>query len=220
MDKIGLFLAVGVLAAIAIWWFTRKPTGPIYPGMSWPGGGPSVVSMDPLDWNFRYGSGISGHPFPAINGFMFAIPSAGDVDYLTTDVSINAKEKVSFLVEIVTTGTPLFRATDGGSPASFGVMLEARNDDLVSQDGRWWSRLHREPLGGGVFSFELSLTDLDEWSNVLGRTAASRPEAFRAAIANLGAVGFTFGATAFGHGVRVEPGTGTAVFALRQFDVR
>src|ERR1043165_214294 len=160
----------------------------------WPGGGPSTVSMNAADWDFRNDTGAHGHP-DAGPSFIWS----GEVDYLTTDVSIAATDRAKATVKIEGAGN--FVAADGCTPAAFGIMLEVRNDDLRQEDGRWWARLQRPPLGNATYDFDVPITDLTQWSNVQGHVAMDRPDQFNAAMANIGAVGLTFGACSFGHGV-------------------
>src|SRR5512135_3648928 len=48
----------------------------------------AAISLVARDWQFRFGSGISGHPTQdADGGFSFAFPSRGDIDYLTRPYS-------------------------------------------------------------------------------------------------------------------------------------
>ena len=189
-------------------------------GTWWPGGGPATVRMDAAAWDFRYGVGTPAHPAPAPVGFTFQFPASGEVDYLTTNVSINAKTIAHAVVKVeAVSGTPAFKATDGCTPAAFRIMLEARDDDGRNVDKRWWARLNGPALSApGNYVMDVSLTDLTQWSNVQGTIATVRPNNFRDAIANLGAVGITFGACAFGHGVSVTGGT--ARMTVTEFTVQ
>jgi hypothetical protein len=213
-------IALAAVAVLVVLWLTRKKTGIVIPGVGWSGGGPATVSVAASAWDFRYGTGISGHPTQEAAGFSFLFPTSGDVDYLTTNVSINAGSHVHCVAKVeAVSGSPMFVASDGGSPATFGVILEVRGDDMVSEDGRWWARVNRGALWApGNYTFDVPLTDLSRWSNVQGRIASDRPAQFRDAIANLGAVGLTFGAISFGHGVSVSGGT--AKMTVTEFSVQ
>jgi len=183
----------------------------------WAGGGPSIVSMDIENWNFRYGAGVPQHAqnVPG-GGFAFEFPTSGDIDYLTTNVSIAAKDKAHAVIKIEGTA-PTFTASDGCSPAAMHIMLEVRGDDIRQEDGRWWARLNGPPLGVGDYTIDVSVTDLSQWSNVQGHVATDRPAQFRGAMANLGAVGITFGACSFGHGVTA---TGSPRMTVTEFSVQ
>ncbi len=181
----------------------------------WAGGGPSTVSMAAKDWTCRYAAPCA--LTAASVGFSFVLPQ--ETDYLTTNVAISAKTNARAVVKIeAVSGSPSFTATDGCLPAAFGIMLEVRNDDMRAEDGRWWARLNRVPLAPGNYVMDVSLTDLGQWSNVQGHIATDRPAQFKAAVANLGAVGLTFGACAFGHGVSVTGGS--AKMTVTEFTVQ
>ncbi len=181
----------------------------------WAGGGPATVSMNPAAWTCRYAS-----PYQitaAGTGFTLMFPQ--EIDYLTTNVTIAAKDRVFVKVQIETvSGAPTFTATDGCTPAAFGIMLEVRGDDMRAEDGRWWARLARPALSAGNYVMDGPLTDLSQWSNVQGHIATDRPAQFKAAVANLGAVGLTFGACAFGHGASVTGGS--AKMTVTEFSVQ
>lgn len=198
-----------VLAALALFALAGCGIAGLPGTVFWAGGGPAVVSMNPAAWTFRYGSGISGAPQAAPGGFAFTFPTSGDVDYLTTNVTIAAKGIAHAVAKIdALSGAPTFAATDGCTPAAFRIMLEVRNDDGSQEDGRWWARLNGPALSTpGSYVMDVSIADLSQWSNVLGHVATDRPAQFKAAMGNLGAVGFTFGACAFGHGVTVAGGS-------------
>jgi hypothetical protein len=172
----------------------------------WAGGGPSTVSMACGDWDFRYGSGMPAHPSCTASGIAFEW--TGELDYLTTDVSTAAKDKAHAVIKLeALSGSPVFKASDGGSPAACRIMLEVRNDDMRHEDGRWWARLNGPALSApGNYVMDVSIADLDQWSNVRGQVASTRANQFRAAMGKLGAVGITCGANSFGHGVSVEGG--------------
>jgi hypothetical protein len=76
-------------------------------------------------------------------------------------------------------------------------------------------------LGAGSVALVGDLTDPSQWTSVFGRSGAANEPLFRAALADLGAVGFTFGGGCFfGHGVYITPGSGEAVFTATRFVVR
>lgn len=188
------------------------------PGATWPGGGPAVVSMAATDWDFRDPTGAHGHPEQATSGVTFAF--VGEVDMLTTDVSIAAKDRVHALVRIDAPPTTTFRASEGTCPPTFRIFLEVRFDNLTAnggEDGRWWARLQGQPVTPGTSVTDVSLTDLSQWSNVQGHIASDRPAEFKATITKLGAVGITFGGCAFAHGVIPS---GEARVTISEFSVQ
>jgi hypothetical protein len=87
---------------------------------------------------------------------------------------------------------------------------------------RWWSNRVAYQLASGAANLKASLTDLSQWTGVLGEKAnasAAASVGFKQAMANLGNVGFSFGGGCFhGHGVRVSGGG--ARFAVTSFAVK
>ncbi len=187
------------------------------PGVTqnWPGGGPATVSLDPADWDFRNDTGAHGHPEGPGVSFLWS----GEVDYLTTDVSIAATQRAHAVVRLaVASGMPTFVAADGCTPAAMRIMLEVRGDDLRQEDGRWWARLDGPPLQAPAdYDLDVSIADLTQWSNVQGHVASDRENQFKGAMANLGAVGITFGGCFFGHGA--SPQNGTVRLTITEFTV-
>ncbi|MGB8062143.1 MAG: hypothetical protein WCF26_09630 [Candidatus Sulfotelmatobacter sp.] len=123
---------------------------------------------------------------------------------------------MTFKVESV---TPQYEVLDPSDipPATTRVFIEQQGDDLISPNGRWWADASKYNLGsqdGETITFTVPLTP-DQWTNVYGQYD---PNAFHAALENIGWVGFTCGGQyTAGHGVAL--GSGTAKYLLIDFHV-
>ncbi len=178
--------------------------------------------MDPAAWFILYSVGTPPHPAAnAAGGWTFDVPPApGSVHYVTTPTSGYANAQIGAQVVVEASVDAVFdfhTAPDNtceGAPSSARLFLQRRGDDMSGTPGttefyRWWN-VNGLPLRAGSDTMLGSLTNPAEWSSVLGRRGDSSPEAtaaFNAAIADLGAVGLTFGGGCFyGHGVRMTQG--------------
>jgi hypothetical protein len=193
----------------------------------------TVVRMDAQAWAMLYSPGMLAHPSPReTGGWYFDFPSApGSVHYVTTAVNLIASKRVSASVEVTTTGTPTFEyALDVNNtcvnPAHVRFLLQEKGDDLSGAGGkqyyRWWSINAAYELAHGLTTLTAQVSDLSQWSSVLGERAdasAAATAGFKQAMNNLGAVGFSFGGGCFyGHGVRVSGGG--ARFAVTSYTVK
>ena len=189
----------------------------------------SSLSMASSQWTFRFSPGMPATPSPSDNGWQFAFPGSNGVHYLTTGQRPpTASQSITASIAIETTGSPFFEyhteaANTCDSPAAVRLFFQRRGDDM-SGDGafefyRWWSNPVAYQLGSGLISLTGDLTDASQWTSVFGQSGAGANEtAFRAALADLGAVGFTFGGGCFfGHGVYVTPGSGQAIFKASRY---
>jgi hypothetical protein len=183
----------------------------------------NVASLDPQSWYIYYSAGMPPNPPADIEGaWSFEFPSSetgGHVNYVQTP--FNAKTtlhnvSITFRVE---SGAPQYRVLDSGDilPATIHLFIEQQGDDLINPNGRWWAQTSGYNLGSRdseTITFIVPLTS-DQWSNVYGQ---QDPQAFAAALENIGWVGLTCGGQYFwGHGVAL--GSGSAKFILIDFQV-
>lgn len=187
--------------------------------------------MAASDWTFEYSPSMPRHPRAIGNGWQFEFPDKKAVGYLTTSQRpASASESMTASITIETAGNPFFEyrteaSNNCGGQATVRLYFQRRGDNM-SGDGayqyyRWWSNPVAYQLAGGSIELVGNLADPSGWSSVLGRNGADNEAAFRAALADIGTVGFTFGGGCFfGHGVYVEPGTGQAVFTASAFTIR
>ena len=193
----------------------------------------TVVPMNAQAWTILYSPGMPPHPTPQIGGgWYFDFPTEpNSVHYVLAAVSMAASGDVEANISVTTTGTPVFvynLQPDNNCvyPAHVRFLLQQKGDDLSGRNGkqyfRWWSNSVAYQLAPGQANLRASLTDLIQWTSVLGEKAngsAAATTGFKQAIANLGNVGFSFGGGCFfGHGVRVSGGT--ARFAVTGYAVK
>ena len=164
-------------------------------------------------------------------GWQFEFPTQNGVHYLTTSQHpASASTSISASIEVATIGTPFFEYHTEASntcdaPASVRLFVQRRGDNM-SGDGayefyRWWSRSAAYVLSTGSIVLVGDLTDPSQWTSVFGKSGDTNEPSFRAALADLGDVGFTFGGGCFyGHGVYVTPNTGGAIFKAKDFVIR
>lgn len=149
---------------------------------------PSAVSMDITRWDIRFSPGMS-HPAADGSGWFVDLPTAPDaLHYIQTSVH------------------PL--------PATVHVYIERRGDDLSKYYYRWWSQEHytfHDGTGSDTVTLSVPLS-ADRWVDVdgcyPGAPDLACPSLFEDAVADIGAVGVTFGGQEFyGHGVGLNSGS-------------
>lgn len=189
------------------------------------------LNMSASAWNFQYSPNMPSHPTAAGSGWQFAFPTQRGVAYLTTaQRPPSASEWIKATISIDTVGNPFFEfRTDASNTcdgtATVRLYFQRRGDDMSGngdfQYYRWWSHPVAYELSSGRVDLVGNLADPSAWSSVLGKSGASNESGFRAALADIGSVGFTFGGGCFfAHGVYVAPGTGQAVFSASTFEIR
>lgn len=192
---------------------------------------PSVgVSMASAQWNIQFSSGMPLHPSTnAGGGWYFDFPAPpGSVHYVTTAVDMAASENMRAVIQVSTTGAPIFhyRLRPGNTcdvPAHVRLYLQQYGDDMTATKEfyRWWSNPAAYTLEAGSATLDVPFAP-DRWTSVFGKrgTDSAQAEAgFKQAIANLANVGFTFGGGCFfGHGVNVTGGA--ARFVATAFSVQ
>ena len=189
------------------------------------------LSMAASDWSFEYSPSMPRHPRTVGSGWQFEFPHKEAVGYLTTaQRPTSASQSITASITVETEGNPSFEyraeaANTCGGQATVRLYFQRRGDNMSGvgayEHYRWWSNPVAYNLGSGSVDLIGDLADPSAWTSVLGRSGADNEAAFRAALADLGKVGFTFGGGCFfGHGVYVEPGTGQATFTATAFTVR
>jgi len=183
----------------------------------------NVVSLDPQSWYLFYSTGVPLHPAADPQGvWSFEFPSTGTgghVGYIQTPFNATTTLHHVIMTFKVQSNAPQYDVLDPSDipPATIHLFFEQQGDDLSNLDGRWWANASRYNLGsqdGQTLTIAVPLTP-DQWTNVYGH---SDPNAFYAALANVGWIGFTCGGQYFwGHGVAL--GGGSAKFILIDFRV-
>jgi hypothetical protein len=182
-------------------------------------------------WTFQYSPSMPLHPAAAGAGWQFSFPDARAVGYLTTNQRpASAADSIRAAISVETAGSPffVFRTEDFNTcpgQATVRLYFQRRGDDMSGAGQyefyRWWSNPVGYELANGSVELVGNLADASGWTSVFGRTGSEHEADFRAALADIGSVGFTFGGGCFfGHGVYVQPGTGQAVFTASAFTIR
>jgi hypothetical protein len=165
-------------------------------------------------------------------GWYFDFPTVpNSVHYVLAAVNMAASSYVNASILVTTTEATVFvynLQSDNTcvSPAHVRFLLQEKGDDLSGTNGkqyfRWWSNSEAYQLAPGLANLRASLTDLSQWTSVLGEKAngsAAAATGLKQAMANLGNVGFSFGGGCFyGHGVRLS--SGGARFAVTRYAVK
>ncbi len=195
--------------------------------------------MQAAAWHFLYSPGMAA-PHQGTGGWFFPFPqypaaslpcrndqACPGVHYLVTapGSSLTGYHRIVMAGRIVVTGNPRFQyrtepANTCDFPASVRLFIERKGDDLYHDYYRWWSNPLHVELKEGYFRLVVLLTP-SEWSSVFGHFGNSSGAAaagFRAALANAGNIGMTFGGGCFfGHGVNISGGA--ASFVVTAFRV-
>jgi hypothetical protein len=176
------------------------------------------------DWDFMYGKGTPEHPTQNYAsdgtnaGFKFSIPVyPNQVDYLMCEpAGLALKDRIRIDYRIGTSGSAKFIPDGKTAPkaCSIHIMIQRDGDDLTAskEDYRFWYSVGIPLVHGGTSTAPLSLycpiDDLTKWTNVFGKKASDRGNAFPTLLNNLWRVGMTFGGAGhYGHGVSVTGGT-------------
>ena len=188
------------------------------------------LSMSADAWSFKYSSPMPAHPRAADGGWQFDFPTVKSVGYLTTSQRpASATQSITAVIAVGVVGEPFFEyRTEAVNtcdvPATVRLFVQRKGDDMSGvgqyEFYRWWSRTAAYQLAPGGAVLVGDLTDPRQWSSVLGKDGSASEAAFRAAMADIGNIGFTFGGGCFyGHGVYLT-GSGQAVFTASEFTVR
>jgi hypothetical protein len=180
-----------------------------------PAGVKAQVSMAASAWVFQYSPNMPPQPSASSGGgWYFDFPSVDGVHYLVTAVSGAVTGTITLNYEVSTTGTPVFdfhtkpNNTCNTPPGAVSLYFQRRGDDITGRGTlgsyRFFTRPMVSILKAGPATLSVPL-DPSQWINVWGQNDAT---GFAAAIADLQAIGMTFGGGCFaGHGVFVTGGT-------------
>jgi len=131
------------------------------------------------------------------------------VNYVQTPFSATTTLHRVSMTFRVDSDAPQYKVVDSSDvlPATFRLYFEQQGDDLRNPNGRWWAPASKRDLGSidnNTLTIAVPLT-YDQWTNVDGQ---QDPQAFSAALGNVGWIGVTFGGQYFaGHGVALTSGT-------------
>lgn len=180
-------------------------------------------------WAWQWSPGTA-KPVQMKHGFGISIPtyngplpcksdqSCASAHYLVTDPIRPLVGAKSITVSgcIWFTGKPVLHwqtepANHGSEPAAFHIYFQRRGDNWTGKNQteffRWWSNPGKVVIKPGPFTLTVPLR-YGKWSSVQGyKTTGAALQGFRAAMANPGKIGMTFGGGwFFGHGLNVRGG--------------
>ena len=203
-------------------------------------GGPSApppttemirVTMNPGSWYFQASPGMPLNPMAhPEGGWSFNFPPRDGAHGVIHTVIGSAPKEIRITGRVEGAG-PLV-AVDGCAPPRVRIFLQKRGDNYTlpsseanqslnltspsaRENWRWWNE--GSILEPGASFDVIAPLQPDKWSQVWGRSGATRVAAFTDAISNLQAVGVSLGACSAMHGVYAN---GPARFVLKEFSVR
>lgn len=214
MNK-ALALTIGTLATIGSVAVAATP-----PASEW--------DIGPVIRGTNYSQGMPRQPRPLRSGWSFDFPyadaRAGHVHYVTFDPgSLEGASRIVVRYRVDAARNVRFVPQENPAETATVSLVFQRGGDNWSARGRyefyrWYSPYATvQPIGPGEYEMSVSLSD-PGWISVLGRSPATNPRAFAAALENAERVGLVFGwGGGRGHGVYA---TGPARFTLLSFDIR
>jgi hypothetical protein len=189
-------------------------------------------SMIAADWDIRFSPGMPEHPTQKGKGWQFSFPryegelpcldhlrpACPSVHYLTTRAEGPLRgESISVTIEIIGAATFRYRLEPENTcdnPATVRLLIQRRGDDFTREFYRWWSNPLAIELAEGKKTINVPLAP-DQWSSVFGKKGDVAEREFRAALVDIGNIGFTFGGGCFfGHGVNAS--RGESIFTLSE----
>jgi hypothetical protein len=189
---------------------------------------PGAISLDPARWEIgpiingkNYSPGMPSQPTAEGSGWSFTFPAQDGVHYVTSPLAGSLMAGGEVKVRFSITGPGRLLPTQGDPPARIRLFLQRRGDDWSGAGRhefyRWWS-VGNVVLAAGKQELAARLIP-DQWLSVFGKRGDHPAAAgqLAATIANLQAVGQTFGGMFAGHGVfAVE---GPSRFTLESYEV-
>ena len=206
-------LALGVAATVAAPVLAEVP-----PAHAW--------EIGPIIKGRNYSVGMPLQPEDTREGITFDIPNIreryGHVHYVTFDPgSLRGARSITMRYRVdAAPGTRFVPQESTEEQAYMSLFFQRRGDSWNAKGPyehfRWYSPSDRKiPLRAGTHTVTFPLGG--DWISVYGKPSSQNPEAFRAALAQAGRVGFTFGSdSGRGHGVYA---TGRASFTLLDFEI-
>ena len=195
------------------------------PALSLPRG---ALSLDPVRWQIgpmidgrSYSPGMPSRPSADGSGWTFSFPEQDGVHYVTTPLSSSLTGCSAVRARFSINGPGRLVPTQGDPPARLRLFLQRSGDNFTAAGAyefyRWWSLTSVE-LVAAEHELTAPLAP-DQWLSVLGKRGDHPAAAgqFATAIANLQAIGQTFGGMFAGHGVYVVEGWSR--FSLMSYEI-
>ena len=193
-----------------------------------PSASSGAISLDPARWQIgpiiygkNFSPGMPSQPTAEGSGWSFTFPAQDGVHYVTTPLSGSQTSRGGVTIRFSIVGRGRLVPTQGDPPARIRLFLQRRGDNWSGTGEyefyRWWS-VSNVVLVAGEHQLAAPLVP-DQWFSVFGKRGDHPGAAgqFAATLANLQAVGQTFGGMFAGHGVfAIE---GSSRFTLKRFDM-
>ena len=190
-----------------------------------PSSAPIVLNMNASSWVFQYSPNMPGTPTQVGTGWLFNFPSVNGVHYLVQGGNGRiVGSGMSANVSITKTDGALFMEAQpcgdyNPMNAKFRFYFQRRGDDVSGQGVyeyyRWFtSEGYSLASGDGTFTVPF---DPAKWVSVFGKTGDTNPSGFASAMADVQAIGITFGGCFAGHGVFVSEGQ--AIFQANEVKI-
>ena len=187
-----------------------------------------AISLDPARWQIgpiihgkNYSPGMPSRPTAEGSGWGFTFPAQDGVHYVTNTLRGSQIGRGEVRARFSIAGPGRLVPTQGDPPARLRLFLQRRGDDWSGAGAyefyRWWS-VSNVVLAAGKHELAAPLVP-EQWLSVFGKHGDHPAAAaqFAAALADLQAVGQTFGGMFAGHGVfAVE---GASRFALESYEI-
>lgn len=215
MQKSLLIAAIGIASVATV----ASSAGPA----------PSSWEIGPIIRGKNYSVGMPLRPEPTRRGWSFEFPHTtradGHVHYVTyRPRSLAGKSQIKLRYRVDAAQSTKFVPQEHPHlPGTVSLFLQRQGDNWSAKGRyafyRWYAPGHSvQQIAPGVHEMTVSLDD-PQWVSVLGgRTPASHPTEFEAALENAGRIGLVFGSTsARGHGVFA---TAQAEFELLLFEIQ
>ena len=216
---------VALIAVVALVWLLQKKDKPdsvpdnIMTADAW--------EIGPIIGSENLSSGLSIHPAAVAAGMAIDIPyppppEAGSVHYVTVPTaSLTGKTKVTLVCELVMAeGVKLCPVKSPASPSLLTLYFQRKGDNWTGtgefETYRWFASFATQTdLTAKEYTIEARFDD--NWTAIQTSSRATQPEAFAAALANAGRIGFVLGGgDGLGHGVFA---TGPAKLTVKLFKV-
>jgi len=187
--------------------------------------------MDPQAWEVgpifdgeNVSKGVDLHPATCEGGWCINVPvaGAGSLHYVTVPTaSLLGKTKVTLVCELVMAeGIKLCPVKSPDSPSLLTLYFQRQGDNWTGvgeyETYRWYASFATQVnLSAKEYTIEVRFDE--NWTAVMSSSKATQPEAFNAALANAGRIGFVLGGgDGLGHGVYA---TGPAKLIVKSYKV-
>lgn len=203
--------------------FLAATLAAILPAGSVAGNPAAAWEIGPTIRGRNYSVNMPAHPEQSRDGASFAIPGPaagnGHVHYLTKATApLQGARRIVLRYRIdAPPGTRFIPQESPQLPATLSLYFQRAGDrwGMRQADWRWYAPHNRVvPLAPGTHTVSIALSE--DWINVSGQGARTRPEAFDAALDDTARIGFVLGsASARGHGVYATRPARFTILAFR-----